>query len=96
MPSYCLRCDACGIEEQHVVPISERNSIPLECGHLGRVVIKPAAMHFFRVGWYEHITSEPLFIRNRKELHEACEKHGQYSRYLIDSPVGTKFEKAWV
>lgn len=93
MPTYCVRCEDCNLEESHVALISNRNEIKLSCGHIGRLVIKPPRLQFFRSGWYEHITSEPIHIDNKQELKEACEKHGVYSRYLQDSPVGTNVDK---
>lgn len=85
MPLYTLACDECELAEEHNVPMDERNNTVLSCGHVGRVFHRPQALIFFKEGWYEHITTEPLYIKSKDELRRACEEHGVTSVYLEDS-----------
>lgn len=95
MPNYRVRCEECDLEENHFAVIDDRHSIEMSCGHIGRIMIVPGDQSYirFREGWYEHITSEPLYIRSRQELAMKCREHNVYSKYLLDSPIGGNPEK---
>lgn len=55
------------------------------CGKLANRLIEglPTLVNF-RAGVYEHIAIDPIYCKNKRELREACKKHGKTSVYLED------------
>ena len=86
MPLYDFKCEGCGTVEERLVSYEEREKQRCKCGHPMRVDWSRGFNYIpFKEGWYEHITDKPLYIRSKRELREACEKHGCESVYLMDS-----------
>lgn len=87
MPLYTFEClSGCeGFEDQwlHIddLPSAKCN----RCGGPVRQRIGGHSVHVFQPRVYEHITTKPLYIESKKQLKQACEEHGCYSRYLLDS-----------
>ena len=87
MPIYLRQCSDCGHEWDELRSLKDyklTNPCP-ECGciHINRPIV---SAHYipFKEGWFEHITTEPLYIKNKQELRDACRKHGKTSVYLED------------
>lgn len=38
----------------------------------------------FKEGWYEHFAKDPIYIKNKQELKDACKKHNMGSVYRDD------------
>ena len=77
MPSYDFRCDSCDREVVRVCRIAERNGqVCEECGKPLTRLFTMAKVHTFRPDWYEDICETPLYITSKRQLKEACDKHG--------------------
>ena len=70
----CPDCHALLPEGQH------------ECGTCGYFVGGNAqqapSVHIFPAGWWEHLTLEPVYIKNRKQLREVCAANGVRANIL--------------
>lgn len=86
MPYYNYECSK-GHEFEAINSIENRALSKCgKCGSIGKQTIsrRPAAVHPFKYGEFEHIASEPLYIRNKQELRDACEKHECYAPGVLD------------
>lgn len=56
------------------------------CGYCGYEITAPVrpthAISVFASGYYEHIDSEPIYIKNRQQLRDETRKRGQVSNYV--------------
>ena len=87
MPIYQRRCKECDHEWEEIRKIADcENTNPCPACGSGMVdrIIRPPHYTPFKEGWYEHIASDPIYCRNKKELREACQEHGKTSVYLED------------
>lgn len=85
MPLYDYRCKSCKYEFEEIAKICERYNVKCpSCSGEVDIMINPKGktLKFFPAGIWEDIGPEPLVINNRRELKEACEKHGCYAKYL--------------
>ena len=76
-----FRCPQC--EEVHEVFVDgDQVTVWHDCGTAMERVFAESAKHFpFKVGWYEHIDLEPIYISSKRQLRRECEKRGVYSEY---------------
>ncbi len=51
-----------------------------------RVIFRGSAgrYHPFPEGWWEHLDTKPIYIKNKRQLREECRKRGLSSQYLED------------
>lgn len=42
------------------------------------------ATHGFKFGWFEHLTSEPVYVRNKRHMKELCERYDCYAPGVLD------------
>lgn len=87
MPLYDMRCTGCGLEEERLVRFSERDKqVCRRCEAPMRVIFRGSAgrYHPFPEGWWEHLDTKPIYIRNKRQLREECRRRGLSSQYLED------------
>jgi len=86
MPLYDFKCKECNHVFERISKYAERDKVDcIKCGGQTEPLISAPRFHPFPAGWWEHITTKPLYIDSKQKLKEACEKHGKYSQYLEDS-----------
>ena len=80
MPNYSYEC-SCGHAFQDFRSMEKRKNAPCpNCGaEASQVIGGQAAVHSFKLGWFEHIADEPVYARNKAELRSLCERHGCYA-----------------
>jgi hypothetical protein len=64
--------------------MDDRKSAKCKCGNMGRQIISRIAGTSVFDGYFEHITSEPVNVSNKKELKEVCRRHGCYAPGVLD------------
>lgn len=81
MPIYTYECKKCqAVFEAFNSIASRKQSQCPKCGENGDLTIgRPAAVHGFKLGWFEHIAHEPVYIKSKKHLKEECERRGCYA-----------------
>ena len=80
MPLYDYECK-CGKHFEDIRPMSERACAPCpQCGTMANQVIGAPRVQGFKYGYFEHITDEPVYVKNKKHLKELC------NRYECDAP----------
>jgi putative FmdB family regulatory protein len=81
VPIYDYKCVPCDrVERDIVAKHNEHIQCPL-CGDvMNRLICAPRPV-IFRSGWYEHIASEPIYIRSRSQLKAECKEHNCTSDY---------------
>lgn len=85
MPLYDFECLDCGHKFEAICKYEERESMLCRsCGASTKPLISTGRFIPFHAGWYEHFTKEPIYIGNKQELKDACEKYGKGSVYLDD------------
>jgi len=82
MPLYNYKCDACKHGFESYSTISRRKKAKCRCGKTADQVLvsRPAAVHSFKLGWFEHIGPDPIYVKNKKQLREECNRHGCYAK----------------
>lgn len=87
MPLYDFECKTCDIafERQCKIAEKDKTTCPKCGGDDVKQLIVPPTVILFHAGWYEHFTSEPIYIGSKRELKEACHKYNMGSAYLDDS-----------
>ena len=79
MPVYTYECE-CGREFVETRSMDDRKSAPCECGAVAKQIIgQPANVVGFQLGWFEHITDEPIHIGSKRELREVTNRYECYA-----------------
>ena len=86
---YDFTCESCAKEERLACWADKIHDQKCKCG--GDLIseserVKAQAPNYipFKAGWYEHFTSEPIYIKNKQELKKACKDHNMGSVYRDD------------
>lgn len=86
MPLYDLACDACGHEEHDVVlPVSERNAAPCECGASMRPLIRPLMIT-------GPMPSKPIVVGNGMMEIDSPSRLRAYQKAYPDRAIATESE----
>ncbi len=84
MPIYNYEC-ACGKEFTEWNSIEDRSTAKCPaCNAKAKQVLSIPAVHDFKLGWFEHITDQPVRVGSKKELKEMCDRHGVYAPGVLD------------
>ncbi len=82
MPLYDYECPGCGLEDEYINSIAERQTQPCEnCGENMIQKISLGRYIPFKEGWYEHIDRKPMYISSKRQLRDECRKRGLTSIY---------------
>ncbi len=86
MPSYNYICKDCGEFTSFNSMANRALSQCPNCGTMAKQTVcsRPPAVHRFKYGVFENITSEPVFVRGKKHLQELCDKHDCYAPGALD------------
>lgn len=86
MPLYNYKC-SCGNEFEAFEKMdhSAFSKCP-HCGSNGNQTIcrRPAAVHDFKLGWFEHIAPDPVYVKSKKHLKELCNRYDCYAPGVLD------------
>lgn len=84
MPLYDYKCTKCGKKTEEMKRMEARDEeMTCECGgDVKRCLTLCSGFQPFPAGWWRDIGPKPLYIEDRTQLKEACDKHGCYSQYL--------------
>ena len=86
MPFYNYKC-SCGNEFEELRRMSEHEIAPCTaCGGVAEQTVSGAriATHGFKYGWFEHLTSEPVYAKSKKHLKELCNRYEAYAPGVLD------------
>jgi putative FmdB family regulatory protein len=86
MPLYNYQC-SCGNEFESFNKIDDRALAKCEiCGNLAEQTLsrRPAAVHNFKLGWFEHIAPDPVYAKSKKHLKELCNRYDCYAPGVLD------------
>ena len=86
MPLYNYRCKN-GHEFEAFKTIAERaNASCSECGELAEQTLsrRPLAVHGFKFGFFEHISLDGAYARNRRELRQLCRENECWAPGILD------------
>ena len=84
MPMYTYECPKCGVVFETFKKMSRRKSAKCNCGARAAQVIGRIGGTSVFDGHFEHIASEPIEAKNKKELREICNRHGVYAPGVLD------------
>ena len=87
MPLYNYSCPDCNHNFEVINKICDRGcNRCLKCGNMARQAIsrKPAAVHGFKLGWFEHIDIKPVYAKSKKHLRELCDQYDSYAPGVLD------------
>ena len=85
MPLYTYQCLNCDRTFEAFSTIDDRKfSECAGCESIAELTIgRPAAVHDFALGWFEHLAHEPIYIKSRKQLKEECNRRGCYAPGIL-------------
>jgi len=85
MPLYDFECLDCGHKFEAIIKYEDADSQTCRsCDGETKRLVSAGRPIFFREGYYEHFTNKPIYIKNKQELKQACEKYNKGSVYLDD------------
>ena len=84
MPMYTYQCSKCGVIFETFKKMSQRKRARCNCGASAKQTVGKIGGTSVFDGHFEHITSEPIEAKNKKELREICKHHGCYAPGVID------------
>ena len=88
LPRYDYYCAGCDVEFEQFTTIEDRNLVKHSCGESAKKRLNPVLQaHLFREAIYEHIGPEPLYISNKRDLHEACKRNEKLSTFYEGGDV---------
>jgi len=93
---YVMECNGCGAKSTIECRMSEHERLVkpgFDCRCGGRVVqiIERSGADFVRSAFpkgdprWEHVSNEPVYVKDKKHLKDLCEENGNTSRYLEDA-----------
>ena len=76
MPTYDFECKDCTENFEDFAFINDRGDVKCpKCDGETKIVHNVGvAPHIFREGWYEHVSTKPLYITSKRQLLDACKK----------------------
>ena len=86
MPNYTYECE-CGKSFDDIRSIASRaHSLCPSCGKEATITIcrTAPAVHGFKLGYFEHIEREPVYVKSKKHLRELCERNDCYAPGVLD------------
>lgn len=92
---YVMECNSCDSRFDVECPLSDYNSVVKPgvsciCGGKYRHIIVPGGLRFAKEGFpkgdpgWEHVSDDPIFIRDKIHLKDICQQNGNISRFLED------------
>ncbi len=82
---YPFDCPDCKYYEEFIEKMADMPVDPI-CKKCGSVMKRnyntDNKAQVFQGQWFEHIGPKPIYCESKKQLREACKKHGVYSVYL--------------
>lgn len=85
MPTYTYECPK-GHTFVEFRPMIDRAQTT--CGICGQVaeqtIAFAPAVHGFKLGYFEHIERDPVYVGSKKELRELCNKNDCYAPGIMD------------
>ena len=86
MPIYNYICP--NLHEFEAINTMENRAFS-KCGNCGRIAKqtvsrRAVAVHGFKFGVFEHLTHEPVYVKNKKHMKELCERYECYAPGVLD------------
>ncbi len=83
MPLYDYRCKKCRFEFESFNKIENRlNQKCPKCKSTCNLLITGVKKDWFRPGYWEDFSEEPIYVESKQHLKNLCKKYGVYSRAL--------------
>ena len=93
---YVMECTGCKKQVEVECKLAEHKIVvkpgfDCACGGLYQQIIVNTGTVFVREGFpkgdprWEHVSDEPMYIRDKSHLKDVCEQNGNVSRYLEDA-----------
>ena len=57
-----------------------------KCSRMAKQTIsrRPAAVHSFKFGQFEHLASEPIYVKGKRHMQVLCDEHECYAPGVLD------------